>query len=29
MALKGSEVAQHNNAKSCWVIVHVSGSENC
>ncbi|KAH6895224.1 FMN-dependent dehydrogenase-domain-containing protein [Thelonectria olida] len=22
MALKGAEVAEHNNAKSCWVIVH-------
>lgn len=24
MALKGSEVAEHNSAKSCWVIIHVS-----
>lgn len=23
MVLKGNEVAEHNNAKSCWVIVHV------
>jgi hypothetical protein len=22
MALKGSDIAQHNDAKSCWVIVH-------
>lgn len=22
MALKGAEVAEHNSAKSCWVIVH-------
>ncbi|KAH7136522.1 FMN-dependent dehydrogenase-domain-containing protein [Dactylonectria macrodidyma] len=22
MVLKGNEVAEHNNAKSCWVIVH-------
>jgi hypothetical protein len=22
-ALKGSEIAEHNDAKSCWVIVHV------
>ncbi|OAA44430.1 Aldolase-type TIM barrel [Metarhizium rileyi] len=22
MALKGSEISQHNNAKSCWVIIH-------
>lgn len=23
MALKGSDIAQHNNADSCWVIIHV------
>ncbi|KAJ4246886.1 hypothetical protein NW762_013438 [Fusarium torreyae] len=22
MTLKGGEVAEHNNAKSCWVIIH-------
>lgn len=24
MTLKGSDIAQHNSAKSCWVIIHVS-----
>jgi L-lactate dehydrogenase (cytochrome) len=26
MALKGDEIAKHNNAKSCWVIIHVCNS---
>lgn len=24
MGLKGDDIAKHNNADSCWVIVHVS-----
>lgn len=23
MGLKGSDIAQHNDDKSCWVIIHV------
>lgn len=23
MALKGDEIATHDNAESCWVIIHV------
>lgn len=24
MGLKGDDIAKHNSADSCWVIVHVS-----
>lgn len=28
MALKGDDIAKHNDAKSCWVIIHVRKADD-